>query len=70
MSTQHYASKLWRMVDSNTPHPTLLRRSVLHLSPCSTCSLIDGATCPMYDFHGLEPEPKFPVRNTAYRTCA
>eukprot|EP00904_Undaria_pinnatifida_P007772 jgi/Undpi1/4124/HiC_scaffold_16.g07491.m1 len=23
--------------------------------------LIDGATCPMYDFHGLEPEPKVPA---------
>ena len=25
--------------------------------PCSICSLVDGAKCPIYDFHGWHPEP-------------
>ena len=29
--------------------------------PCSICSMADGAKCPIYDFHGLDPEPGVPV---------
>ena len=28
---------------------------------CSICSLVDGAKCPIYDFHGMDAEPEVPV---------
>ena len=35
--------------------------SYTHLTLPTICSLVDGAKCPIYDFHGLDPEPEVQV---------